>query len=80
MDGATFKAFKEADVDLDGKICRSEWHQFVSKNPQLLKIMTLQYLRGLKLSRPDLSKWTALLLKIAAFLLNWVPQLIGKEH
>ncbi|XP_056696053.1 calcineurin B-like protein 1 [Spinacia oleracea] len=50
IEGILCKAFKEADVDLEGKICRSEWHQFTSKNTQLLKRMTLQYLKLLDLS------------------------------
>uniref|UniRef100_A0A0E0G521 Calcineurin B-like protein n=1 Tax=Oryza nivara TaxID=4536 RepID=A0A0E0G521_ORYNI len=40
------QTFKQADLNDDGKIDPDEWKTFASKNPALLKNMTLPYLKS----------------------------------
>ncbi|KAK7318093.1 hypothetical protein RJT34_02791 [Clitoria ternatea] len=52
-DSIVEKTMKEVDSKGDGKIDNEEWREYMAKNPSLLKIMTLPYLKEITLAFPS---------------------------
>ncbi|XP_072147430.1 calcineurin B-like protein 7 [Setaria viridis] len=47
------QTFQQADFNGDGKIDPDEWKAFASKNPALLKNMTLPYFKDITMAFPS---------------------------
>ncbi|KAE9464728.1 hypothetical protein C3L33_03355, partial [Rhododendron williamsianum] len=52
-DGLLPQTFNDVDAKGDGQIDQEEWKEFVSKNPSLIKNMTLPYLKDITLAFPS---------------------------